>query len=46
MSEYKFIRVKPTIHETIKEMAEEEGRHIIKMLEILVEEYKKSKEGK
>lgn len=43
MTEYKFIRVKPETHEAIKSVAEDEGRHITKMLEILIEEYKKSK---
>lgn len=39
MSDYKFIRVKPEVHKMIKDLAEREGRHITKMLELAVENF-------
>ena len=38
------LNVKPEYKDELVKLADSEGRHIYKMLEIILEEYKKSKE--
>ena len=42
MKEYKSLKVEPHIHEMVKSLSGEEGRNVTKMIEILIETYKKS----
>ena len=44
MKKYKSLRVEEYVHELIKKIAEEEGRNVTKMLEILASKYKKEEE--
>ena len=46
MKEYKSLKVEPYIHKMVKKLTDEEGRNVTKMLQILIETYKNSKEEK
>ena len=45
-TEVKFVKlnVKPEQKDELEKLAQEEGRHMYKMLEILIKEYNKTKE--
>ena len=40
MQDYKSLRVKPDVHKDVKDLADEEGRSINKIIEIAISIYK------